>query len=89
MDCISAGHEYADLWILVLLQINECVGEGINMSVVWTEARSTLEEKAKMSPGNRQVAWANEKAEELGKTGAMEDGAGEAEQIAFAPEHHR
>ena len=42
----------------------------------------TLEEKANMSTENRQVAYANEKADELAKTGTIQDGADVAERIA-------
>ena len=62
VDCISAGHKVADLWILVWSQGGECVDEGVNSRVVWTEAHTTLEEKAKMLHGNRQVAWVTEKS---------------------------
>ena len=43
------------------------------MRVVRTKARITLEKKAKMTHQNRQVAWATEKADELAKTGAIQD----------------
>ena len=42
-------------------------------------AHTTLEEKANMTPENRQVTWANEKAEELAKTGTVPDTAEAAE----------
>ena len=46
---------------------------------------TTLEEKATMTTGNRQVAWASEKADESAKTGAIQDGAEVAERIANKP----
>ena len=50
--------------------------------MVWTEAHTALDEKANMTPEIRQVAWASDKADELAKTGAIEDGAGMAELLA-------
>ena len=50
--------------------------------VVWTKAHTTHEEKAKMTRETRQVAWANEKADEQAKTGAIQDGAEVAERTA-------
>ena len=47
--------------------------EGIDLHVIWTKAHSTLEDKAKMSPENRQVSWGSETADELAKTGAVKD----------------
>ena len=82
VDCISAGHHGVDSWVLVWSQIDECIEEGSDKSVMWTEAHTTLEEKAKMSLEDRQVAWANEKADELPKTGALKDGAEVAERTA-------
>ena len=64
VDCISAGHGDADLWIFVWSKVGECIDEGYNTRVVWTKAHTTHETKVKMSPGNRQVAWANDKADE-------------------------
>ena len=47
VDCISAGHGDADLWVLIWSKVGEC-----------------MEREVKMSLENRQVAWANEKADE-------------------------
>ena len=62
--------------------MDECTDGGMNIRVVWTTTHTTLEEKATMSPQNRQVVSANEKVDELAKTGAIEDGAEVAERIA-------
>ena len=50
--------------------------------MVWTEAQTTFAEKTKKTPENRQLAWTNEKADELAKIGASEDGAEIAELMA-------
>ena len=50
--------------------------------MVWNQAHTTLEDKARMSPQNRLLARAKEKAGELAETGAIEDGAEVAERIA-------
>ena len=55
------------------------IHEGIDLHVIWTKAHTTLEEKAKMSPENRQVASGSVAADELAKTGAVE---GCAEMVA-------
>ena len=54
---------------------------GFTIRVVWTKTHTILEGKAKMTLENRQVAWANEKADELAKR-ATQDGAEVAERIA-------
>ena len=53
-----------------------------NVRMVWTKTRTTLEEKAKMTTENRQVAWTNEKTDELDQTWALQDDAEGAERIA-------
>ena len=50
VDCISAGYNDADLWVLVCGKFDECLDESINFRVVWTKAHTTLEEKAKNDP---------------------------------------
>ena len=50
--------------------------------MVWTEGTYNASGEAKMIPENRQVAWATEKADELVKTGTIQDGAEVAERIA-------
>ena len=82
MDCVSAGHQNADLWVFVRSNVDECLDEGISISVVWNKAHITLEEKARKSPQNRQLSWANEKADELAENGAIKNGAEVAERIA-------
>ena len=52
------------------------------MRVVRTTARTTFEEKAEMTPEKRQVAWDNDKGDELAKTAAIQDGAEVAGQVA-------
>ena len=47
VDCISAEHHDADIRILVLTKVDGCIGVGSNKRVVWIEAHTTLEEKAK------------------------------------------
>ena len=79
VDCISAGHEDADLWVWVWSKVDECVDQDINIRVVRTTALTTFEEKAKMLPKNRQV---NVKTDEFPKTGAIKDGSEVAERIA-------
>ena len=64
VDCISAGHRGTDLWMLVWSKVGECIDEGVDIRVVWTKEHTTFEEKAKVTPEDRQVAWANEKADE-------------------------
>ena len=49
VDCISAGLNDVDLWVLVWSKVDECIDAGTNMRVVWTKAHTTLEEKAKMT----------------------------------------
>ena len=49
------------------------IHEGIDLHVIWTKAHTTLEEKAQMSPENRQVGSGSEAADELAKTGAVEN----------------
>ena len=74
VTCISASRKDADLWGSGLAENwRVFVHEGIDLHVIWTEAQSTLEDKAKMSPENRQVAWGSETADELAKTGAVKD----------------
>ena len=63
VDCLSTGHNDVDRWVFVWSEVSECIEEGLHMRVFWTKAHSTLEEKAKMSPENRQVAWASEIAD--------------------------
>ena len=82
-ECISAGDEGAGLWVVVWSKEDECVDEGDNTRVMWTEAHTTLEEEEdNMSPWNRRVAWANEQVDEVAKIGAINDGAEVAERIA-------
>ena len=81
VDCITAGHIDADLWVLVWSKVGECIEEGFNMKVAWTKAHTTLQENTITTPENRQVAWANEKADELAKTGTIQDGAAVSERI--------
>ena len=57
VDCISAGHNDADIWVFVWSKIDECIDEGPNIGVVWTKAQTTLEEEATMTLVNRHVAW--------------------------------
>ena len=61
VDCISAGHKDADLWMFVWSKVNMGLDEGISISVVWNKAHVTLEEKARKSPQNRQLSWAKRK----------------------------
>ena len=77
------GDEGAGLWVVVWSKEDECVDEGDNTRVMWTEAHTTLEEEEdNMSPWNRRVAWANEQVDEVAKIGAINDGAEVAERIA-------
>ena len=50
VDCIGAWHNAAELWDLVWNKVHECIEEDLNMRVFWTQAHTTLEEKAKMTP---------------------------------------
>ena len=61
-----------------------CSSAGHKDAGLWMSGpkqHTTLEEKAKMTPENRQVAWSNEKADELPKTEAIQDGAAVAERV--------
>ena len=55
MDVIGAGHNDADLWMMLWNKVGECIDEGFDMNLVWTEAHTTLEEKAKVTL--RIVRW--------------------------------
>ena len=55
VDCISAGHKDAQLWILVGNKTNDCIVKRFILMVEWTTAQATLAEKA-MTPENPQVA---------------------------------
>ena len=44
VDCISAGHEGTDFWMLVWNIMDKCTDAGFNI-----RAHTTLEEKAKMT----------------------------------------
>ena len=50
VNCISAGHNDADLWVLVWNKEDDCIEEGFNMSVVWAKTHTTFEQKAQMTP---------------------------------------
>ena len=67
---ISARHKDADLQVVAWRQEDECIDEGIAIRMVWTRWR-----KGQHDPENRQVAWVNEKVDELANTGANKDGA--------------
>ena len=82
VDCIHAEHNDADLWMLAQNKVGECDDEGLNIRVVWTKGHTTLEEKAKMSLENHQVARANARTDELAKNGADQNGAEVAERVA-------
>ena len=73
MDCISAGHNDADLGMLVWRKVRESIDEGFDVRVVWPKAHTPLEEKANMALENRQVG---------AQTGAIQDGAEVAERVA-------
>ena len=68
--------------MLAWKRVGECIDEGLNIRVVWAKGHTSLEEKAKMTPENQQVAWANAKTDELAKPGAVQDGAEMAERVA-------
>ena len=55
--------------------------EGVTKGWSGPKQHTTLEEKTKMTPEYRQVAWSNEKADELPKIGAIQDGAAVAELV--------
>ena len=44
------GDEGAGLWVVVWSKVDECVDEGDNTRVMWTEAHTTQEEEDNMSP---------------------------------------
>ena len=81
-DCVSASHKDADLRFLVKNKISEVTEKGIWLKAVWVKAGTTDKEKAEMSSGNGQIASANDKADELAKSGAELDGAIFAQQVA-------
>ena len=68
--------------VLVWKKINEVTEKGIWVNVVWVKAHTTDKEKAEMSPENRQIASANDKGDELAKSGAEFDEAVFAQQVA-------
>ena len=61
-------------------RVGECIDEGLNIRVVWAKGHTSLEEKAKMTPENQQVA--NARTDELAKNGTDQDGAEVAERVA-------
>ena len=53
--------------------------EGVTKRWSGPKQHTTLEERAKMIPEYRQVPQSNEKADELSRTGVIQDGAAVAE----------
>ena len=67
VDCIHAWHNDANLWMLAWKRVGECIDEGLNIRVLWAKEHTSLEEEAKMSLENHQVARANARTDELAK----------------------
>ena len=79
-----AGQSDAGLWVPVWSKVGECIEEGFFKTFEWYGLRCIPRNRRrpKCLLENRQVAWVNEKADELAKTGAIQDDAEVAQRIA-------
>ena len=80
VDWTGAGHNDVDLRMLSGTRWVSVLMKGINIRLVWTKAHATLEEKTK---GSQTIARCmGQRRFEVGKTGAIQDGAEVAERVA-------
>ena len=73
VECISANHKDADLWIQVWVKVNVHKEQDLGFRIVRVKAHNSAKEKAKMTQQDGQIAMANDKADELAKGGATLD----------------
>ena len=81
MECTTVSHKDAHLWIQDWDQVN-AHKEQDRLTAAWVKAHTSGMKKAQMAQQKRQIATANDQADELVQSGAALDGAEFAEQVS-------